>query len=83
VDLVARDGPYLVFVEVRTRTHDDPVTPLESISPRKRTQVRRVAQTFLIRESVDDTPVRFDAVGIVMADEEAAPRSIELVQDAF
>jgi putative endonuclease len=83
VDLVAREGPYLVFVEVRTKEADDPVGPLETIDRRKQAQVRRVVEAFLVREQVGEVPVRIDAVGIVMGPEEAEPRSIQLIKDAF
>ena len=64
IDLVALDGPTLVFVEVRSRRGDRAGTPLESIDPRKRARVTRVARHFLATRGLAEQDVRFDVVGI-------------------
>jgi putative endonuclease len=53
VDIVARDGDWLVFVEVRTRRSSgaatEPIlgTPEESITPRKQLQLAALADAYL------------------------------------
>ncbi len=47
IDLVARDGDMLVFVEVRTRRTTDYGTPEESLTPRKQQRLRDLAFFFL------------------------------------
>jgi putative endonuclease len=66
LDLVARDGPALVFVEVKTRRSGRPGRPWENLHEAKRAQVRRMAAAWL-----HETPrrprtrdIRFDAVGV-------------------
>ena len=43
IDLVALDGPVLVFVEVRSRNGPEFGTPLESVDARKQIRLARVA----------------------------------------
>lgn len=63
LDLVARDGELLVFVEVRQRTSDRFGSAAESIGPAKQRRLRRAALSYLIATyGRDDLPLRFDAV---------------------
>lgn len=65
IDIVARDGKYLVFVEVKYRGTASAGTALEAIDERKAAQVRRVAAVYLYTHRYpENTPCRFDAAGI-------------------
>lgn len=65
IDIVARDGAYLVFVEVKYRSTGACGSALEAIDARKAAQVRRIAGIYLYRHHYpDETPCRFDAAGI-------------------
>lgn len=65
IDIVARDGTYLVFVEVKYRGSCAAGNALEAIDVRKAAQVRRVAQIYLYQERYPETtPCRFDAAGV-------------------
>lgn len=61
IDLIARDGPSLVFVEVRARSFSHYGGPAESIDRRKRSRLIAAATQYLARAGLD-TPCRFDAV---------------------
>ena len=80
IDLVARDGAALVFVEVRSRHGAGRGTGLESVTPRKQAQVVRVARHFLAGRGWSDRDARFDVIGIDFASE---PPGIEHVRAAF
>jgi putative endonuclease len=81
IDIVAHDGPTLVFVEVRRKSHDECGSAIESIGPAKQRQVGRVAVDYLARHDLyDRVPVRFDVVGI--DDGPDGPR-LTVIQDAF
>ncbi len=80
IDLVALDGPVLVFVEVRSRRGTAFGTPLESVDGRKRAQVARVAQHFVATHRWHDRDARFDVVGIRF---DAEPPVVEHVRGAF
>ena len=80
VDLVALDGPVLVFVEVRSRRGDRVGTPLESVDGRKQAQVARVARYFLAARGWHERTARFDVVGVRF---DAEPPTVEHVRGAF
>ena len=64
IDIIARDGKTLVFVEVKTRAYDDP-TPEEQVHTAKQQQLTRVAKVYLTRYGSPQPPARFDVVAIV------------------
>ncbi len=77
IDIIARDGRYLVFVEVKYRMGNGRGTALEAVDFRKQNVIFRTAQVYLCRKGMAaDTPCRFDVVGITGA-------KIAHVEDAF
>jgi putative endonuclease len=65
IDVVARDGDTLVFVEVKTRADESYGRPEESVTPAKQRQIRRIAQGYLVAKSLGEVPCRFDVVAIL------------------
>ena len=63
IDLVARDGATLVFVEVRMRSGARYGGALASITPRKRRRIVAAAHQFLMRLA-RVPPCRFDVVAV-------------------
>ena len=61
IDLVARDGGTLVFVEVRLRTNERCGSGAESIDERKRRRIVAAARLYLARVR-PEPPCRFDVV---------------------
>lgn len=77
IDLIARDGKYLVFVEVKFRKNLKMGSPLEAVGIRKQKTIRSVAAVYLYQNGINEnTPVRFDVIGITGDD-------IILIKDAF
>jgi putative endonuclease len=62
IDLVAREGSVVVFVEVKTRTGDRFGRPAEAVTRAKRARLTRTAAIFLARFGWNDLPCRFDVV---------------------
>lgn len=80
IDIIARDGDTLVFVEVKTRAYDDP-TPEEQVNEVKQHQITKAARAYLQRYGSSQPPARFDVIAVVWpADREPAIRHI---QNAF
>jgi putative endonuclease len=67
IDIVARDGNTLVFVEVKTRADEEEegVTPEEQVNPIKRHQITKAARFYLSRYGNVQPPARFDVVAVV------------------
>lgn len=63
LDLVMRDGPHLVFVEVRERNNPSFGGAAASISPAKQRRILRAAKFYLLR-FVKMPPCRIDVVTI-------------------
>jgi putative endonuclease len=76
IDLVARDGEALVFIEVRTRSRPEYGGAAESINRRKQRRIIAAARMYL--RGTGPTPCRFDAV--LFSEELGA---VEWVRDAF
>jgi putative transposase len=80
IDLVARQGKTVIFVEVKTRTGHGYGSPQEAVHPAKQARLRRLAAYYLKQQRLGEAAVRFDVVGITLAD--GVPR-VEIIQDAF
>ena len=66
VDLIARDGAEIVFVEVRTRRSAAYGTPEESLTPRKQARLVKAAQGYLIEHGQENSSWRVDFVAITL-----------------
>ncbi|NWG39747.1 MAG: YraN family protein [Hydrogenophilaceae bacterium] len=74
IDLIAQDGDVLVFVEVRSRSHDAYGSAADSITPAKQRRIVRAARHYLAKLPV--TPAcRFDVVTLDQAKEPVWIRS--------
>ncbi len=76
LDIVARDGDVLVFVEVRSRADPDHGHASEMVSRRKQRQVSRVAAHYLAARRPQFDEARFDVVA-------KTGDQLELIKDAW
>lgn len=82
IDLIARDGEALVFIEVRLRNNPTHGAAVETVTPAKQRRIIRSANHFLLQNPVfSDIPCRFDVLGI-RADDEGTCR-FSWIKDAF
>ncbi|CAN5298275.1 YraN family protein [soil metagenome] len=65
IDLVARDGDELVFVEVKTRSTVAFGHPLEAITATKLARLRRLAAAWCDAHPGDHDRIRIDAVAVI------------------
>lgn len=65
IDVVARDGDELVFVEVKTRSSVRYGHPLESITPVKLARLRRLAGEWCTQHPGASERIRIDAVAVI------------------
>lgn len=76
IDIVARDGQYIVFVEVKFRRDDSHGHALEAVSYSKQRTISKCAISYLNKHKLWNVPVRFDVIGIMGQD-------ITLIKNAF
>lgn len=82
IDLVARRGEVVAFVEVKTRTRTGHGHPLEAIGARKRRGLALAASAWIASREEDPRLVyRFDAIAVSRG-ADGEPR-IEHVEDAW
>jgi len=66
MDLIARDGDELVFVEVKTRRGNRFGSPEDAVNPRKQQKLIEVAETYLQAYQHNDVNWRIDVVAVEM-----------------
>lgn len=81
VDVIARQGETLVFLEVKTRRDDRLGRPEESVDWRKQKKLVQVAQSYLQANGLEERPARFDVLSVLW-DGTGEPE-FSLIQDAF
>jgi len=80
VDLVARDGDVLVFVEIKTRKSESLGQIKEVVNRRKQAQLSKVALAYLKSNNLWGSKARFDVVAIRLI---GGKKEIEIIQNAF
>jgi putative endonuclease len=80
VDLVCREGEFICFIEVRSRTSAAQGSPMETVTTAKARRVVAAATDWAARNGALEQPLRFDVVGVLLDDVD--PR-FELVRGAF
>lgn len=80
IDIIARSGEYLVFIEVKTRWSHEFGLPIESMTPWKIRHLLGAANVYLQKIQWGDRPYRLDFVSVDFADSKEVPK-IELIQN--
>jgi putative endonuclease len=81
IDIIARDGGTLVFVEVKARVGDEFGAPEDAITPQKQWRMTRMAETYLMMQRLGDAvDCRFDVVAVDAASD---PAAVTVYQSAF
>ncbi|MDP3719863.1 MAG: YraN family protein [Acidobacteriota bacterium] len=80
IDLIAVDGPTVVFVEVKTKTDSRFGDPAEMVTTQKQRRLVSMAEEYVSGHQLHATPCRFDVVAV---DTSIQPARITVYQDAF
>ena len=77
IDLIAKKGSYLVFIEVKYRTKALTGNPLEAVDSKKQRRICKSADYYrMIHGMMEDEACRFDVVGVL-------GEQIILIENAF
>jgi len=81
IDLIARRGVVVAFIEVKARAGPAFGHPLEAVTPAKRREIETVARAWVARYGRPEDTYRFDTVA-VLCEEGKRPQLIH-VEDAW
>lgn len=77
IDIIAKDGKVLVFVEVKYRKDCSFGTPAEAINQNKQRKIYQTANVYIKKKGLSfDQPMRFDVVEIL-------GKKIRVIKNAF
>ena len=77
IDIIAKDGEYTCFVEVKLRKNNNYGTPGEMITPQKKSRIIKAAQHYTAKKGLHDSPLRFDAV---LINAEVTGKKLKIIQ---
>jgi putative endonuclease len=80
IDIIARDGRVLAFVEVKARRSDEFGGPKWAVTPQKQRKVSMVALQYLKETEQMEQRARFDVVAIRLLPDHP---DIEIIKNAF
>jgi len=84
IDVIAENGRYLVFAEVRCRAFGSLAEPLETVTRAKQRKILQTAQCFLQdHREFDDLQPRFDVASVIAAGEKLSFDDVNYIENAF
>ena len=82
IDIIVRDGEFIVFVEVKTRRSLQFGLPQEAVTIQKQRQISQVALAYLQAQNLLDAPCRFDVIAIHLSPQLELLK-LEQIESAF
>lgn len=76
IDIIAKDGDYFCFVEVKFRESSIFGLPREAVNYKKQQKIKKVATLYISKNKLFDRPIRFDVIDIL-------GNEITLIKNAF
>ncbi|MBP6965429.1 MAG: YraN family protein [Armatimonadetes bacterium] len=81
IDIVAREGGDLAFIEVKSRRSDADGAASESVTRRKRGRIVKAALAYLSERSLGEVGCRFDVAEVYFIN--GKPVTVEVIKGAF
>lgn len=81
IDLLAREGETVVFVEVKTRGASRWGQPEDAVTPAKQFKISMAARDLCSRFNIQGHPLRFDVVAVLL--EKDVKPEVRHFRDAF
>lgn len=82
IDIIAKDGKFLVFIEVKTRKGTKFGYPREAVNWFKQNKIKNIAGLYLSKKKLWNNSIRFDIVEVIL-DEFDQVKSVFLIKNAF
>jgi putative endonuclease len=81
VDLIAREGDTIAFIEVKTRRAENMVLAEANVNAKKREHLRKAARMFIAKVNNPSAYFRFDVITVICP-EQGEP-AVTIIRDAF
>ena len=81
IDIIAQEGDTVAFVEVKTRSADDGITPETKVNSDKQRRIISAARIYMSQRPDAQVYYRFDVVSVILPAKGKA--TITLFRDAF
>jgi len=81
IDVVAKEGQQIVFVEVKTRQNLNFGLPEEAVDYRKKKRLTKLALFYLKENHLENSSCRFDVVSLVVENKKV--KSVYIIKNAF
>lgn len=82
IDIIAENGQYIVFAEVKTRGISSLSGPEEAVTQGKQKKIAKTALLYLQSHPTGLQP-RFDVIGIITSNDGDSALSVHHIEDAF
>ncbi len=82
IDLIARQGKRIIFVEVKTRRSLKFGLPQHAVTLKKQRQISKIALAYLQTQNLMNVPCRFDVIAIQLSPQ-LEVLQLEQIQSAF
>ena len=81
MDIVAKDGKTLVFVEVKSKAAGSRVPPKDRVDARKRKKLSKIAGFYIKANGFEGVSARFDVVQVRL--DEGSKANVDIISNAF
>lgn len=81
IDIIAKDGIFTVFLEVKMRSSTQFGQPFEQVTEAKVAHIFKAAEAWVIEHELSNSPMRFDVIGIL--NRKGKEPEINHIPDAF
>jgi len=80
IDIIARIGSILVFVEVKTKKFGDFGDPVTWVTRSKQRQIGKIAQAYILQKQITNMDYRFDVIALTW---DSGSWKIDHIENAF
>lgn len=80
IDIVAKEGDTVVFVEVKSRKSEEFGNPQDAVGLEKQRKISKISLKYLVEKHLYPCNARFDIVAIKMLSD---GNKVEIIQNAF
>lgn len=82
IDIIARDGRTVAFIEVKTRRGVNYGYPREAVNWHKQLKIKNMAEYYILAKKLTNIPMRFDVIEVFL-DEDNNAKSLSILKNAF